>query len=507
MAEEIELKLAVPPAAAAALAAAPLLAHAAPRRVALDATYFDSADRLLQRHGMALRVRRTGRQWVQTLKTTARAAGGLSARPEIDMPARVVGGTPALNTARLAATPAGALLARQRVRPRLAPVFRVRVQRTIWQVRVGASEIEVAFDRGRIEAERAGRRVTLPVSEVELELIAGRPEDLITAGLRLVGTGRDAPGLVPSVRSKAERGYLLAAGKPLPVAKAAARGFVQGLSAEMPASSALRAVVTHGLNVVLANTEALHVAHEAEYVHQARVALRRVRSALRLLDRAHDDFPAALLVELGWAGRLLGAARDADVFAEETLPALLAQAPHANGHVEHLQARVAEARATARAQALAGLASARFARLALRLQAWTLSPPPAARSLAKMAAKSLERARDKLFDAARFFAAQTPEHRHEVRILAKRLRYALDLYTPALPAAPTAAYIAALAELQDVLGALNDAAVAQQSIAGFGAAPELVEWARARLVDGELARVIEAERKLLALYAIAPPWR
>jgi CHAD domain-containing protein len=135
------------------------------------------------------------------------------------------------------------------------------------------------------------------------------------------------------------------------------------------------------------------------------------------------------------------------------------------------------------------------------------TPPPPARSLARLAPRRLERARSRLFDEGRFFAAQTPEHRHEVRILAKRLRYALDLFTPALPPEATAAYVAALAELQDVLGALNDAAVAQQSLATFGAAPELVAWARAQLAEGELERVIDAERKLLALYGIALPWR
>jgi inorganic triphosphatase YgiF len=508
MTQEVELKLTLPPAAAAAFAARPMLAGARPRRVPLDAAYFDTADRLLARHGMALRVRRSGTTWVQTLKTAAtRSHGGLTARPEIDMPAHVLRGVPTLNRARLAATPAGELLARQARPPRLLPVFRVRVQRTAWDVRVGASLVEVVLDRGRIEAQRDGRRVTEAVSEVELELKSGRAEDLMTAALRLIGAGATGLPLVPSVRGKAERGHLLAAGKRPPTVKAAARGFVQGLAQATPASSALRAVLAHGLNVLLANTEALHAAHEPEYVHQARVALRRMRSALRLFDRAHADFPAALSLELAWAGRLLGAARDLDVLADETLPALLAQAPQAAAHADDLRSRIAAARETARGRALAGLASARFARLALRLQAWTLSPPPAARTLAKLAPRRLDRAHARLFEEARFFVAQTTEHRHAVRILAKRLRYALDLFAVALPAEATAQYIEALAELQDVLGTLNDGAVGQQALATFGAAPELVEWARNELAARELPLAVEAERRLLALHGIAPPWR
>jgi inorganic triphosphatase YgiF len=508
MTQEIELKLALPPDAAAAFAARPLLAVVRPRRVPLDATYFDTADHLLARHGMALRVRRSGSAWVQTLKTAAtRSHGGLTARPEMDMPARLLRGVPTVNRARLAITPAGELLARQARPPRLLPIFRVRVQRTVWELRHGASVIEVVLDRGRIEAQRDGRRVRLPVSEIELELRSGRAEDLMTAALRLVGTGASALPLVPSVRSKAARGYLLADGKRPPTVKAAARGFVQGLASSTPASSALRSVIAHGLNVLLANTEALHDAHEPEYVHQARVALRRMRSALRLFDRAHADFPAALSVELAWAGRLLGAARDLDVLADETLPALLAQAPQGAAHADDLVRRVSSAREAAHGRALAGLASARFARLALRLQAWMLTPPPAARTLAKLAPRQLDRAHARLFEEARFFVAQTPEHRHAVRILAKRLRYALDLFAVALPAEPTAQYVAALAELQDVLGTLNDGAVGQDALTTFGAAPELVDWARGELAARELPLAVEAERRLLALYGVAPPWR
>jgi triphosphatase len=508
MVHEVELKLTLPPGAADGIAAAPLLAQAVARRVALDAIYYDTGDRLLQRHGMALRLRRTGRSWVQTLKTTSAVRTGRPARPEFDMPPRMLRGQPTLNLARLASTPAGNLVAGLSARPKLAPQFRVRVQRQIWELRHGQSDIEVALDRGRIEASRDGRRVTTPVSEIELELKSGRAEDLIAAALRLIGSGRDALGLVPSVRGKAERGYLLAAGKAPAVAKAVARGFAQTLKPSTSTAAALRAVMSHGLTLLLANTEGLQAVHQPEYVHQARVALRRMRSALRLFDRAHADFPQALGVDLQWVGRLLGEARDADVLADTTLPALLAAAPpELAEHLGDLRQRVDAARVAARERALAGLATARYARLALRLHAWTLSPPPASKSLAKTAPRQLERARARLFESAQFFVALPAEQRHAARIHAKRLRYALDLYSVALPAEAAALVTSALAKLQDVLGELNDGAVALTALPTFGAAPQLVDWMAARIEAQELPLAVESERRLLALHGIAPPWR
>ena len=61
---------------------------------------------------------------------------------------------------------------------------------------------------------------------------------------------------------------------------------------------------------------------DPEYVHQSRVALRRVRSAIRLFDREQHDVPRSLSNEMRWFARALGDARDWDVIADETLPSL-----------------------------------------------------------------------------------------------------------------------------------------------------------------------------------------
>ncbi len=508
MPREIELKLFLPDDAEATLAAAPLLREVKPRRVQLDATYFDTPDRLLQKHGMALRLRRAGRQWVQTLKAAESARGGLSARPEWESPARLVRGTPRIDFTKLAETPLPALLARHRAQAKLQPLFRVRVRRTLWEIEFRESRIEVATDRGHIEAECHGRRVSVPVAEIELELKDGRPEDLTAAALRLTGRGTNGLALVPMLSGKAERGYRLVSGKPVPPTKAAARGFVAALEGDMTSGAALRAIVAHGLDVLLANTAALRDVHAPEYVHQARVALRRMRSAVRLLDRKHDDFPAPLATELRWAARLLGAARDWDVLVTQTLPKLFATAPRElRGEVKATLARAQARRDAARADILAVLGTARFARLALRLQAWNMTPPPIGRTLRRLAPRALGKAHRRLFDAAQFFAALSPERRHRVRIFAKRMRYALDVLSVALPRDATERYIAALAELQDVLGDLNDAAVAQIRLRDLTGSDMTLDLAQQRAEARAQTAVGEVEVRLLKLLETRPPWK
>jgi inorganic triphosphatase YgiF len=444
---------------------------------------------------------------VQTLKAAESARGGLSARPEWESPARLVRGTPRIDIARLAETPLPALLVRHRAQAKLQPLFRVRVRRTLWEIEFRGSRIEVATDRGHIEAECRGRRVSVPVAEVELELKEGRPEDLTAAALRLTGRGQTGLALVPMLSGKAERGYRLVSGKPVPPTKAAARGFVAALEGNMTSGAALRAIVAHGLDVLLANTATLRDVHAPEYVHQARVALRRMRSAVRLLDRKHDDFPETLAVELRWAARLLGDARDWDVLLGETLPKLLAAAPRELGdQVKATLARAREQRDAARTSVIAALDTSRFARMALQLQVWTMTPPPKGRTLKRLAPRALGKAHRRLFNAAQFFAALSPERRHRVRILAKRLRYALDVLSVALPREATERYVAALAELQDILGELNDLVVAQSALAAISNPSDLLELFRKNACGRTKELIAEAEHRLHTLAESGTPW-
>ncbi len=498
---EIELKLAVP-----ASALAPLrdrlarFGQAASQR--LETTYFDTRDLLLARHGMALRLRRTATGWLQTLKSGA-ARTAFSARGEWEAPAPGA----RLSLGRLRDSPLPALL-KSHGSPALVPLFTTRFARSTWTVMVGKSQVEVALDRGDVVTGRGKAARRMPLQELELELKSGRPGALFKLARRLMSEDEGEPlPLLAFTESKAARGYRLLSGQPLAPVKAAAKGFVARLGAGQSADAALRQVIGHGTEVLLANAQGLTDHEDPEFVHQARVALRRMRSTVRLW-RKQSRFPAPLTVELQWIGRELGAARDADVFVIETLPHLtkgLAQS--LDDAMRALSEAARDRREMARRHARAALASGRFAQLALDLLAWAHdAPDETTRRLRKLAPRQLARAHERLVDAARFFIALSPERRHRVRILAKRLRYALDVFAVALPAQPTAAYVERLSHLQDLLGELNDAAVARETLRDLRAGPKLQGAVGLRLAARESALLHEAEAAMHALFDTPPPW-
>jgi inorganic triphosphatase YgiF len=161
---EVELKLAIEPDDAARLEAHPLLRGAAKPRT-LVSTYFDTPDHRLRKAGLSLRIRSDGRRRLQTIKLADGAAAGLFARSEWE--GEVAGSRPNRHTIR--DTPVADLLPDAAALEALQPLFTVRVARSLHLVEQDGAAIEVALDKGTIEAE--GR--TEPLVELELELKRG----------------------------------------------------------------------------------------------------------------------------------------------------------------------------------------------------------------------------------------------------------------------------------------------------------------------------------------------
>ncbi len=193
MSTETELKFQIPPAARAAVRAEVEAAGGQPLR--LQARDFDTADRAQAGAGMALRLRREGEAWVQTLKGRG---DGVMQRLEHEVV--LDAGEPRLDPSRHDGTPAGAAL-RERA---LAPTVETDVHRTVLRLRQADAEIELALDQGVL---RAGADEA-PLCELEYELLQG-PVDALLA---LAGEGVLRHGLWLDVRSKAERGERLACG-------------------------------------------------------------------------------------------------------------------------------------------------------------------------------------------------------------------------------------------------------------------------------------------------------
>ncbi|ABI88780.1 CHAD domain protein [Burkholderia ambifaria AMMD] len=209
---------------------------------------------------------------------------------------------------------------------------------------------------------------------------------------------------------------------------------------------------------------------DPEFVHQMRVALRRLRTLMRFFPRfADDQWQETFGVDLRWLASLLGTVRDWDVFSTESLPALIAAdggSADWNGTLDAARAQATAARIELRQ----ALHSARYARLTLGWLEWlsTLALPPAASdddapSLRRHATKRVRRLFGHLYASPSLTSLDTAA-RHQVRIDTKRLRYALEFFASLASRRTRNETVKTLARVQSVLGEANDTMVAQHHL-------------------------------------------
>lgn len=491
MALELELKLCGSPADLRDLQRTDLLQGIAltpAKRQNLHSTYYDSATLEVTRAGGALRLRKQGRRWLQTLKLRGSGGAGLSAREEIELPAKPGElELPALQAA--LGESRGALLPQQ-----VEALFTTRFARTALEVRLpGGGRAELAFDTGTIEAGEHSEAI----SELEIELIEGAPWEVFALGRQLL----ELADLRVENRSKAERGFALLA----PVSPAPRHAAAVDVSADDSARLSCARLLGEALAQLEGNEAGLLLGEEPEFIHQARVAIRRLRSLLRLFapllpDAATDAFKG----ELRAVAQVLGRCRDLDVFCAGVLVQLqagMAAAPAAVPLRPLLHAAEV-ARASARAEARDEVASHAYTELKLGLgelisrladrnpddaPATSLSEFAGARL--KAAAKRLERTRAGLAEipADAGSAAERVAATHALRLQVKKLRYACDALAPVFAGRRARRYQRRLQGLQALLGDFNDAATAQTLAAGLdpgGAACACVQgFAAARMLD------------------------
>lgn len=162
--------------------------------------YYETADSWLRRHDMGLRIRGHNGQYEMTMKIAGRVVGGLHQRPEYNIPLE----KPELALEKLPAEvwPDGALPAG--LSAQVNPLFSTDFHREKWLVRQGESRIEIALDLGDVKAGAQHE----PLCELELELLSGRVDDVLSLSARLLDLGVLRQGSL----SKAARGYHLAQG-------------------------------------------------------------------------------------------------------------------------------------------------------------------------------------------------------------------------------------------------------------------------------------------------------
>jgi inorganic triphosphatase YgiF len=440
--KERELKLEVPDAAWDGLAQALLALGAHP--VALHATYFDTDDGKLAKHRIAVRMRREGDAWVQTVK-----APGDHAFERLEDNATVPGHAgarrPALDLGRHGDAPAVDALRRalklgaHEALPALHPVFEVRVRRLAHAVPHGESVVELALDDGEL---LAGER-TERIRELELELREGELADLLT----LARQWRERHGLWLRTASKAARGRRLADGVPFaPPLDASAPDCGRGARL----GELVAAVLDASLAQVLANAgEVAAGSNDGEHVHQLRVGLRRLRTALREL-RPLAREGKALEPVLSAAFGALGQHRDREYVLHHLQP----QVEAAGGPPLRLDA----ADQQVSLQGVVRDGAFQDALLVLLARAEALRGKgggPVRRRLRPR----LEQLFEDVVEDGRRLTALGPRRQHRVRKRLKRLRYLTEFVAPLFPGGRVKAFVAAMKPAQDALGASNDSRV------------------------------------------------
>ena len=420
----------------------------------LESVYFDTGESDLARAGVALRVRREDGGFVQGLKRAADSDRGAFEREE-----REVKSSSAEPDLALFGEATTRNLARIVGGKELAAKFGSDVRRTTRTIAFSGAELEIAFDSGFLFA---GERRE-PVREIEVELKGGQSEALFVFGLELI----EALPVRLSVESKAERARRLQSPEP----PEPFRAKNPSLTAETTLDEAIAALLRNCLSHFLGNLPALASGDGVEAVHQMRVAMRRLQSALGLFDRA---FPCAALEDLRAEskriGAVLGSARDWDVFVGTVRAGPMPRfgEPGFDGLLRAAQAK-ADAGRAAVLELTADKATTRFALVLERVaaeRAWRVgAAEDHLRRLEEpvrgFAAESLDRLDRKLRRCGRHFRSLTPEARHALRIALKHLRYATEFFGDLFPPASAAErYGRKAAALQDTLGELNDAAIA-----------------------------------------------
>jgi len=444
------------------------------RPVTTRRTWLDSVDSRLYRAGMALTATAAADGEAETLELSSADGTTVTAGPDTVGWPRLLGGLP------------------EALRPRLATVLGVRALLPV--VQASGSSVP-----GRL-LDAEGKTVLRLVHE-RPAAIAGSPARL-PGGLRLIPlrgyavagarAGRivQGAGLVRDERSSYAAALAAAGVDPDAVPPPVIRP-------ELPGDVAVARVLLSFLDDMEAAWDGTVADIDIEFLHDFRVAVRRSRSAVKLLgDLLPADLVAWATPQLRWLGDLTAASRDLDVHLQE-LPSLTARLT--SGRPEDLEPMVlhlGRLREAERRRLVGGLRSARFERVRTR---WRTSlaelatregEPSAGPALQEIAVQRLAGAyRRVLRRGDRITPASPAEDLHDLRKRGKELRYLLEIFSPLLDPRDARSAVKELKTLQDVLGTFQDSEAQREAVYAFAADMMAQEGASARtmLAMGEIA--------------------
>lgn len=463
MAVETELKLRISPEHLAKLKRHALLkAHQVTRPVTrrLYNIYYDTPKLELHRSGMALRLRRCGRQWLQTLKGGGSVQAGLHQRNEWEVPVSRA----ALDFSMPEIAEWDEHLPKP-LRKKLQPVFVTDFSRASRMLQWQGAQIELCMDQGEVRTEQHDTAIC----ELELELKSGEPRQLFELALAML----EVVPFEMEMVSKAEQGFRLLSGyvdKP-------SKAVVPDIARTDTLADVLQTLVWSCLLHLQNNLRGAMSSDNAEYLHQMRVALRRLRVVLRMAEKSRaDEQLAALSKDVAALCVALGRIREWDVFIAGTVQPMCARMP---GHAG-LQALLAlsERKRDACYAALRGEEQARgLQRLILRFAIWMnggyWQQGEVMLQAHDFATGRLRKLAKRFTQSGLHLNGLEAERLHALRIQAKKLRYSAEFFAGFYDKQKARSYLAALSEVQEVLGQINDVAVAHRLLDELAEEPAL----------------------------------
>ncbi len=410
------------------------------QKIRLQAKYYDTADRTLAKNYVAIRLRQEGEHWVQTFKA---ASKNHLQRIEEDIELGKCEQEPVLDLSLYENYPAVQSILKDLLGDPLTPLelqFQTDVERTFHTFEFQGSKIEVCLDDGEIRTAKD----TAKICEVECELKQGSARDLIIFSNHLV----EKYQLWLDVRSKAERGNLLAIGKKV---SPATKAKTLQLQSDFSAEQAIKLIIENCLNQILPNAAAIagEVA-EADHIHQARVGIRRLRSALKHFSHWTEQLDPAWQNDLTEIFQALGQSRDQDAIQASVIPLIKTVSDFDFSFPISAKTNISKS-----------LSSVKTTQLFLSLFSFIYSENESTTKLSKQVAKSLTSLYQKILKDTSVFSELPVEQQHRTRKRVKQLRYCIDFITGLYPEKNVQNFLNKLQPIQEYLGFYNDLFVAE----------------------------------------------
>ncbi len=450
----------------------------------LRSIYYDTLDMSLRKSGIALRTRKVGRHWVQTVKAKGQVTAGIANHVEIETPAS--GAAPSIDSIS-DETVREKILAAMGDQP-LSPVIETHIKRTSFYLSApSGGKLELCLDVGKI---RAGDR-SARLREAEIELIDGDPSGVFQVA-ELIFAGEV---LRYSACSKSARGYRLLAGETAEPALEPVFAKNAELTSSMSADEAMQAILRTCFAQIAGNLPVAIMTDEPEGPHQLRVGLRRLRSALSLLKPlTAKGMTGPLSADAKSLGRVVGALRDMDVLIRD----VVASAAHAAGaekspEFKSLNKAILARRNVVKANVAKGLSSSDAQRLPLTVGAFAEGkgwrdagdldqPISLSAPVRDFASAQLDKRWRKVAEWGERIEGLTIAERHEMRKELKKLRYPVDFFGSIYPAKRVKPFRKQLKQLQNIFGHLNDSAMAMDLLPKVAGDDPVAAFAAGRVI-------------------------